>query len=200
MKNLGVVHIVASAFVLLAFATGCAEEVSPEPPAVASAEPVASFSFGRPAGAASGSTSARALLETYFAFEKAVEGEDWAAADRRVRALLLAPSEDVPPHTREQVAATLMLDRHLLAAPPSPEALEALGHHTQALIDNRSPEASLVADALNQLQGHWSQARIQASAALAAAVAEKQAGPGAEEAPEREHAASAIARLRALAQ
>jgi hypothetical protein len=70
----------------------------------------------------------------------------WSEADQIIRSQL-SESSSVPQPLREQNAAHAMFRNHFGALKnktPSEKELNALGHYTTLLVDNRSPESWLV--------------------------------------------------------
>jgi hypothetical protein len=96
----------------------------------------------------------------------------WQEADAGVRALLAEAEEPHIQYVREQSAAAIMLRARLLSGTPSPERADAIAYYTRMLVNNRSPEASLVAEALQKLEGHVDAAVLAEMADAAVASAE----------------------------
>lgn len=102
---------------------------------------------------------------------------NWREADGQVRTLLATSS--LPPYALEQTAATLMLRTQLLVdataddgPEPNPEKLAAIAFYTELLVEHESPEGRVVAEALQALDGYWSNQKRAAVAARAAAATE----------------------------
>ncbi len=115
------------------------------------------------------SKAATAVMNRFYRILASAEGR--READEAFREELASPSE-IPSYTREQTAATLMLRTHLLGGSVDAEKREAVGYYTNLLVENRSPEAELIATALEELRGYWPDAQIRAAAARAASGVE----------------------------
>jgi len=98
------------------------------------------------------------------------EAPTWQEADARLRRGV-AETPEAGRADREQVAAAAILRAHLLQGTPSPEKQAAIAYHVETLTRHRSPEAGLIADALDALPD-VDPARRRAWAATAAAAAE----------------------------
>ncbi len=99
------------------------------------------------------------------------EADGWRDAHERVQRVLTGPSE-YPQYRLDQTAAIFMLRMHLLEGEMTPEKLDALAYYTNLLARHKSPEGALVADALEQLKGHWSEAQVASAAQRVAASTE----------------------------
>lgn len=99
---------------------------------------------------------------------------NWREAHAAVREALAAHDE-VPDFEKEQYVATLMLQTHLLTgqATRSAAQLDAIGEYTDLLVDNRNPNALLVDEALDALDGHWPDQRVADRAEAAYRAAER---------------------------
>ena len=89
----------------------------------------------------------------------------WSEADQIIRSRL-SESSSVPRPLREQQAAHAMFQYHFGALKnkaPSEKELDALGHYTTLLVDNRSPESWLIHPALDLLSEHWPDERMLAA-------------------------------------
>lgn len=159
-------------------------DAPPAPPAAPTVAPlpdaeVPSFEVGALMGPAnpdasprwfSGDTTGRAawarerfeemIAEREFATALAAT-DTWQDAHRLVREA--TPADAYPRHG----TAVAML-RRLLRAPDSPEATEAIGWYTQALVAQGSPEGSVLLRALRRLDGHWDDDRRRGAARSAA--------------------------------
>lgn len=69
-----------------------------------------------------------------------------------------------------QAAAFEMLDRHLLAGRPSAEKAEAVAFYLPMIVEARSPEAEVVADALTAYAPYLNGGEVRSLAARAAEV------------------------------
>ena len=94
----------------------------------------------------------------------------WAEADQRIRALIDAETDPVRQRRLEETAATRMLQPDVLCAASSPEALDATGAYVEMLIRHGSPDAPLIADALDRLRNYWTTDRVVGLAQDAAAA------------------------------
>lgn len=113
-----------------------------------------------------------AFKEASRAFRALEYERNWKAADRRARDLLATPSS-VPLYKRQQLAADRMLKHWLLDSPQTPETQEALAFYTEMLVQNRSPQAQILAPALQRLTDTWSDERVAEGAEIAAQAARK---------------------------
>lgn len=118
-------------------------------------------------------------LQARAAFRRAVRdavagAATWVEADGAVRQML-REHPGVPPHEKEQLAAILMLQQHLLPgeSEPTAERLAAVAHHTEGLVRHRNPNPLLIDEALSVLDGYWSPAAIRRAAASAYSAAER---------------------------
>ncbi len=111
------------------------------------------------------------VLQTFYpVFQQA---RDWREADKQVRTLLTR--SDLPRYALEQAAATLMLRTQLLTDAPgrmTHEKQEAVAYYTTLLVEQQSPEGRIIADALQALEGYWSDAQRAAVASRAATATE----------------------------
>ncbi len=96
----------------------------------------------------------------------------WAEADAEVRRILAGIQEHPMRQRIEQMAAHAMLNHQLMKGETSPQKLDAVGYYTDLLIDNRSPDASMIMPALAVLELHWPEDEIASRAQEAAALAE----------------------------
>lgn len=108
-------------------------------------------------------------------YEAAEEASTLKEADRTVRALL-SDSSSVPRYFREQMAAIAIFGRlgqsdRYAKNSLTPTELKVIGHYTQFLVENQSPESPMILWALKRLQDHWSDQRISEAAQTAAQAA-----------------------------
>lgn len=121
----------------------------------------------------------QAGLDARIEMNRLVATGHWRNADAAVRSALAEPPESVvTQHLREQIAAGLMLQAHLLPGNPGSERREALAHYTRLLVKGDSPEAGLILQALEALEGHIPEAERSALAAQSAAAATTYAARG----------------------
>ena len=125
------------------------------------------FSSASKSGSASnGSVDVSAVARFSRDIDSVVHAaRSWSRADQVVRSRL-SESSSVPRPLREQNAAHAMFRNHFGALKnkmPSEKELDALGHYTTLLVNNRSPESWLVQPALDILSGHWSDQRMLAA-------------------------------------
>ena len=85
------------------------------------------------------------------------------AAEAGAQAALAAADGLSPNGASElrQTVASAMIQRHLAAATPD---MSAVGRYTQILLDEQSPNAHLLAQALPALKPTWGEARVHAAA------------------------------------
>ena len=113
--------------------------------------------------------------------EAALNATSWQEADAAIRPLL-DDYPAVPAYEIRQIAATLMMHRHLQSelANPSPESHEAIGRYTDMMVENGSGDAVMVSAALTSLDGYWPGSKLSTAAAQTARAAKrtiaKQAG------------------------
>ena len=100
--------------------------------------------------------------------------EGWQDADAAVQAAL-REHPHVPAFEKEQVAAALILQQHLLTAEKSkdPEHLDAISRYTEMLVRHRNPNPVLISNALDDLEGHWPSAKVSRVAESAYSAAER---------------------------
>lgn len=102
-----------------------------------------------------------------------MESTNWKEADRAVTTALTHHVDVADSDLREEVAAVMMLKLVLLQQDVTPEVQEAMSRYTTVLIDRRNPEAHVIADALERLQGYWTSEQIAEAAAVAFNIAEE---------------------------
>jgi hypothetical protein len=123
------------------------------------------------AGALDEDNFARASLSARIAFdEAAILADDWADADARV--LTTLDELDGTPgafhrSVLDQIASVAML-RHGGWENEGPEIDDRLAHYVSLLVENASPEATLVRPVLARLAGHWSEEKIAEAAGVLA--------------------------------
>lgn len=102
--------------------------------------------------------------------------DDWGEADRAVRESIHEAVESgvgIPAWRVESMAAALMLHRALESGQPSEASLSDIAYYTEMLVRNESPNAPLVADALDMLGETWTVGKVQQSAIGTVAAAER---------------------------
>jgi len=101
-----------------------------------------------------------------------LENSDWESTYSAARSLM---SMDVNghEHLRDAIVATLILRNSLLAESSSTSRNDAAAHLVEILVRVRSPEASLISDALAQLDGHVEPARLSQLAGSASEAAQE---------------------------
>lgn len=99
----------------------------------------------------------------------------WQEANARLRDLADEQSDPLRRRFVESTSAYRMLTLDALTDDPSPEALDAVGHHVEALVRHQSLEMPLIVDTLDRLEGHWPAERIARTAAAALATVEEHA-------------------------
>jgi hypothetical protein len=106
--------------------------------------------------------------------EAVAHSDGWTEADGAVRTVL-QEHPNVPSYEKEQVAALLMLQQHLLIGnnDPSTKRLEAIARYTDQLARHGNPNSMLIDDALTVLDGHWTSDTIRDAAASAFSAAER---------------------------
>jgi hypothetical protein len=112
---------------------------------------------------------ARANLSARIAFdEAAILADGWADADARVLTTLNELDGTTGAFHRsvlDQIASVAML-RHGGWENEGSEVDERLAHYVSLLVENASPEATLVRPALERLAGHWSEEKIAEAAGV----------------------------------
>jgi hypothetical protein len=156
-----------------------------------------------------------ALNHLWQVLEIMSESQSWQEADGRLQALIAG----TPPETRyrvEQIGSVAILRSHLLAGNVTTARHEAIGRYVELLIHNRSPEAAVIADAIESVHTIEAETRARWAAVAAQATEERVAqqhgceGCGIEQVLERvglgaqhDHAlasaAQGVQRLRSLA-
>lgn len=100
------------------------------------------------------------------------QSSDWRDADRFVRSARHV-HPDFDESKWEQAAGVFMFRTYFQDMETlSNDQREALAYYTDRLVENRSPEVVLIADAIERLGGHWSEAKRAEVAASAADAAE----------------------------
>lgn len=129
-----------------------------------SAPPPDAYAPGPAVGPSAGSTDpapwtpealeARALTETI-----AVRSRTWDEADRDLRLLLSTYADDPTRPLVEHEAARTLLGQLPPddEAPLTPTQREAVSYYTRLLLAQDAPDAALVAPALEELEGYWSE-------------------------------------------
>lgn len=106
--------------------------------------------------------SDEAGLSPIFLTQTSLQDAEALAETAFANAEALAPAEQ---SVLRQTVASLMIQRHL-DAPDSDVA--AVERYAQMLLDDQSPNAHLIAEALPALRATWGEARVRAAAAKAA--------------------------------
>ncbi len=97
---------------------------------------------------------------------------DWESVHNQFKHDLDQPS-DLPQRLREQVAAVHMLRLRLLNVGASDSRqLAATGFYTERLTRHGSPATGLLAEALTELKGFWTQEKLRTHARQALSAAE----------------------------
>ena len=86
--------------------------------------------------------------------------------DRRVRAILLETEDFELSHYVRQFAAVHVLRELLSDSPPS--AIDAIDYYATLLVENASPEAPLILEALQRLRKRWTPERLAEASRLTA--------------------------------
>lgn len=96
----------------------------------------------------------------------------WQEADQQVQAQLARFQDHVLLHQLEQVAASNMLEYHLLASEKEESVTTALAFYTEMLVRNSHPDSYLLARAFEALEGTWPSETLARYAQQTAAHAE----------------------------
>jgi hypothetical protein len=143
----------ASAMIGLMVEMGRPEGVEPAPPAV----------------------EGRHMMDAgWKVHEIMTDSRGWGEADERVQALIEA-TPSVVRYQVEQLAAVSILRTHLLEGNPIPDRQRAIARYVDLLVQNRSPEATVIADAIEAMpsmdaasRARWAAAASQAAEATLA--------------------------------
>ena len=92
------------------------------------------------------------------------QARSWDAAHTEMQALL-AESSELPDYIRKQRAAVFMLKAARTLDDITDDQREAIAEYAEILAEYRSPEAALMLESLQKLDGHWTDDQIQFAAA-----------------------------------
>ena len=92
------------------------------------------------------------------------QASSWDAAHKEMQALL-AESSQLPDYIRKQRAAVFMLKAARSLDEITDAQREAIAGYTEMLAEYRSPEAAVMLESLEKLDGYWSQDQIRSAAA-----------------------------------
>ena len=92
------------------------------------------------------------------------KASSWEAAHEGMKELL-AESSELPDYIRKQRAAVFMLKAARSLESLNDAQREGIAEYTEMLAEYRSPEAALMLESLQKLEGHWSDEQIRFAAA-----------------------------------
>lgn len=92
----------------------------------------------------------------------------WQEANREVREQIASIAQDPYAFELEQFAAHQMLSKYLLRGEEVPEKKDAIAYYTELLLRNEYPDAEIISNALEALEGKWTRSQIARAAAQTA--------------------------------
>ncbi len=98
---------------------------------------------------------------------------DWKEASVVAKKALADNGENKFQTGMNQGIGLVMLSKHLLSGKESQDKLEALSFYTELLVNENSPDASLLVPALKKLEGVWDQQKFNAAVASVNVAAQK---------------------------
>lgn len=89
-----------------------------------------------------------------------LKSKSWQETDRKVREELGSIAQDPYAFVLEQTSAHRMLSEHLLRGEEVSEKKEAVAYYTELLLRNEYPDAEVLSNALEALEGTWSPSQL----------------------------------------